>query len=164
MWARPVGPRLLSQQLQWHLSESCAATAVISHSSEGRGRTVDVMCRTGRQLMSCADVEVLWTCCFDHEFMLESVALLLCCRFLAGSSTAPPPSGQPLFPPPDSVESFIPAPPPNLSKLINHHQSPRERKASPSSLPGRLSRALSLGTIPSLSRTGMGWDVGGTEV
>lgn len=101
----------------------------------------------------------MWKCfaCVgvDHEFMLESAALLLCCRFLAGSSTAPPLGGQPLFSPPDLVESFIPAPPPNLSKLINHHQSPRERKASPSSLPGRLSRALSLGTIPSLSRTGM---------
>lgn len=87
--------------------------------------------------------------------MLEPVALLLCCRFLAGSSTAPYLSGQPLSLSPDLVESFILAPPPNLSKLINHHQSPRERKASPSSLPGRLSRALSLGTIPSLSRTGM---------
>lgn len=87
--------------------------------------------------------------------MLEPVALLLCCRFLAGSSTAPHLSGQPLSLSPDLVESFVPAPPPNLSKLINHHQSPRERKASPSSLPGRLSRALSLGTIPSLSRTGM---------
>ncbi|CAG07536.1 unnamed protein product, partial [Tetraodon nigroviridis] len=47
------------------------------------------------------------------------------------------------------------SPPPNLSKLISLHQSPLERKASPSSLPGRLSRALSLGTIPSLSRTGI---------
>ncbi|TNM87209.1 hypothetical protein fugu_007439 [Takifugu bimaculatus] len=84
-------------------------------------------------------------------------------RFLAGSSTAPPLSGQPLFPPPDLVESFIPAPPPNLSKLINHHQSPRERKASPSSLPGRLSRALSLGTIPSLSRTDSGFLFSGSR-
>lgn len=87
--------------------------------------------------------------------MLESVALLLCCRFLAGSSAAPPLSGQTLSLSPDLVDSFVPTPPPNLSKLISHHQGPRERKASPSSLPGRLSRALSLGTIPSLSRTGI---------
>lgn len=101
---------------------------------------------------------------FGHEFMLECVALLLCCRFLAGNSVVPPLSGQTLSLSPDLVDSFVPTPPPNLSKLINLHQSPRERKASPSSLPGRLSRALSLGTIPSLSRTGIceilltGWD------
>lgn len=106
----------------------------------------------------------MWKCFpgagFDHEFMLESVALLLCCRFLAGSSVAPPLCGQTLSLSPDLMDSFVPTPPPNLSQLISLHQSPRERKASPSSLPGRLSRALSLGTIPSLSRTGI-WNITG---
>uniref|UniRef100_A0A3B5ARY2 Transmembrane protein 201 n=1 Tax=Stegastes partitus TaxID=144197 RepID=A0A3B5ARY2_9TELE len=77
-------------------------------------------------------------------------------RHLAGSSAGAPFSIQPPSYSPDLAESFIPMPPPNLSKLINHQQCPRKRKASPSSLPGRLSRALCLGTIPSLTRTDSG--------
>lgn len=88
-----------------------------------------------------------------HHLRIWTTALLLSCRCLSGGSVAPPlGSLQPsLFP---VADSFIPSPPPNLSKLINRPQSPRERKASPSSLPSRLSRALSLGTIPSISRAG----------
>nr|XP_046252760.1 transmembrane protein 201 [Scatophagus argus] len=84
-------------------------------------------------------------------------------RYLAGSSAAPPFSSQPPLLSPDLADSFFPIPPPNLSKLINRQQSPRERKASPSSLPGRLSRALSLGTIPSLSRTDSGYLFSGSR-
>uniref|UniRef100_H3DCH6 Transmembrane protein 201 n=1 Tax=Tetraodon nigroviridis TaxID=99883 RepID=H3DCH6_TETNG len=72
-------------------------------------------------------------------------------------------AGQTLCLSPDLVDSFVPSPPPNLSKLISLHQSPLERKASPSSLPGRLSRALSLGTIPSLSRTDSGFLFSGSR-
>ncbi|CAB1329740.1 unnamed protein product [Coregonus sp. 'balchen'] len=78
-------------------------------------------------------------------------------RYLSGSSVDSLYGGQaPLLSPisPGSSSTFIPTPPPNLSQLINRQQSPRERKASPSSLPGRLNRALYLGTIPSLARTG----------
>lgn len=100
---------------------------------------------------------------YHCDFSIWTSTLLLCCRYLAGGSAAPPFSSQPPLFPLDQVDSFIPCPPPNLSKLINRPRSPRERKASPSSLPGRLSRALSLGTIPSISRTGrvldsvLGW-------
>ncbi|KAM8754754.1 transmembrane protein 201 [Acanthopagrus schlegelii] len=84
-------------------------------------------------------------------------------RYLAGSSAAPPFSSQSPFLSPDLADSFIPTPPPNLSQLINRQQSPRERKVSPSSLPGRLNRALSLGTIPSLSRTDSGYLFSGSR-
>ncbi|XP_076019502.1 transmembrane protein 201 isoform X2 [Genypterus blacodes] len=87
-------------------------------------------------------------------------------RFLAGSSAAAaPPFGTPLSS--DMADSFVPTPPPNLSKLIHRqqqqHQSPRERRASPSSLPGRLNRALCLGTIPTLTRTGSGYLFSGSK-
>ncbi|XP_070696352.1 transmembrane protein 201 [Pempheris klunzingeri] len=80
-------------------------------------------------------------------------------RYLA----VPPFSSQPPLLSPDLADTFIPTPPPNLSKLINRQQSPRERKASPSSLPGRLSRALCLGTIPSLTRTDSGYLFSGSR-
>ncbi|XP_071763500.1 transmembrane protein 201 [Centroberyx gerrardi] len=89
-----------------------------------------------------------------------------CRRYLAGSSAVPSFSAQPpLLSPvyPGLADCFIPAPPPNLSKLINRQQSPRERKASPSSLPGRLNRALCLGTIPSLTRTDSGYLFSGSR-
>uniref|UniRef100_A0A672ZWQ4 Transmembrane protein 201 n=1 Tax=Sphaeramia orbicularis TaxID=375764 RepID=A0A672ZWQ4_9TELE len=73
-------------------------------------------------------------------------------RYLADSFSPQPPLLSP-----DQTDSFVLTPPPNISKLINHHQqSPRESKASLSTLPGRLNRALSLGTIPSLTRTDAG--------
>ncbi|XP_010897039.3 transmembrane protein 201 [Esox lucius] len=62
-----------------------------------------------------------------------------------------------------SSSNFIPTPPPNLSQLINRQKGPRERKASPSSLPGRLNRALYLGTTPSLARTDSGYLFSGSR-
>ncbi|XP_048854481.1 transmembrane protein 201 [Brienomyrus brachyistius] len=53
--------------------------------------------------------------------------------------------------------SFAPTPPPNLLHFLSRQLcQQRGRRASPSSLPGRLSRALSLGTIPSLACTDSG--------
>lgn len=87
---------------------------------------------------------------------VESTLLLVCCRYLSGCSPELYYSNRsPLLSTPASgSSSFIPTPPPNLSQLLVRQQSHRTRKASPSSLPGRLNRALSLGTIPSLARAG----------
>ncbi|XP_014001251.1 transmembrane protein 201 isoform X1 [Salmo salar] len=87
-------------------------------------------------------------------------------RYLSGSSVDARYGTQaPLLSPisPGSSSTFIPTPPPNLSQLINRQKSPRERKASPSSLPGRLNRALYLGTIPSLARTDSGYLFSGSR-
>ncbi|XP_047462407.1 transmembrane protein 201 [Mugil cephalus] len=84
-------------------------------------------------------------------------------RYLAGGSAAPPFSSQAPLHSSGAAEAFVPTPPPNLSWLINHRHGPRERKASPSSLPGRLSRALCLGTIPSLTRTDSGYLFSGSR-
>ena len=81
--------------------------------------------------------------------------MFLCSRYLSGGSPGhlyglgPSPFVSPVSP-----AFFVPTPPPNLSRLISRQQGSRERRASPSSLPGRLNRALFLGTIPSLARTG----------
>ncbi|XP_028309865.1 transmembrane protein 201 [Gouania willdenowi] len=83
-------------------------------------------------------------------------------RYLAGSSEVFSFS-QPFSPAFDPTESFIPTPPPNLPQLINRQHGHRERKASPSSLPGRLSRALRLGTMPSLARTDSGYLFSGSR-
>ncbi|XP_037684513.1 transmembrane protein 201 isoform X2 [Choloepus didactylus] len=50
---------------------------------------------------------------------------------------------------------FVPSPP-GLLPLTGQQLFRTPRRASPSSLPGRLSRALSLGTVPSLTRTDSG--------
>ncbi|XP_047225217.1 transmembrane protein 201 isoform X1 [Girardinichthys multiradiatus] len=85
-------------------------------------------------------------------------------RYLAGSSAVPPFSSQlPPFHPPDGADPFILTPPPYISELISRQHGPRERKASPSTLPGRLSRALCLGTVPSLTRTGSGYLFSGSR-
>ncbi|CAL8261609.1 unnamed protein product [Gadus morhua 'NCC'] len=76
-------------------------------------------------------------------------------RYLAGQ---PPP---PLYP--GLTDPFIPTPPPSLSKLAPGRRAPPERRASPSSLPGRLNRALCLGTIPSLTRTDSGFLFSGSR-
>uniref|UniRef100_A0A3B5LDY3 Transmembrane protein 201 n=1 Tax=Xiphophorus couchianus TaxID=32473 RepID=A0A3B5LDY3_9TELE len=85
-------------------------------------------------------------------------------RYLSGSSAVPPFSSQPPpFHPTDMADNFILTPPPNISELISRQHGPRERKASPSTLPGRLSRALCLGTVPSLTRTGSGYLFSGSR-
>ncbi|KAM9344361.1 transmembrane protein 201 isoform 2-T2 [Pholidichthys leucotaenia] len=84
-------------------------------------------------------------------------------RYLAGNSTVPPFSSQPPLLSPDLTDYFVPSPPPNLSQLLQRQHGPRERKASPSSLPGRLNRALCLGTIPSLTRTDSGYLFSGSK-
>uniref|UniRef100_UPI0037E8BD27 transmembrane protein 201 n=1 Tax=Semicossyphus pulcher TaxID=241346 RepID=UPI0037E8BD27 len=83
-------------------------------------------------------------------------------RYLPGSSAVPLSGHPPLFSS-GQADSFVPTPPPNISMLINRQQTPRERKASPSSLPGRLSRALCLGTIRSLTRTDSGYLFSGSR-
>ncbi|XP_053281604.1 transmembrane protein 201 isoform X1 [Pleuronectes platessa] len=84
-------------------------------------------------------------------------------RYLSGSSAAPPFTSMLPLLAPDLAESFIPSPPPNLSKLFSCQQSRRLCKDSPSSLPGRLSRALCLGTIPSFKRTDSGYLFSGSK-
>ncbi|KAG9269717.1 transmembrane protein 201 isoform X2 [Astyanax mexicanus] len=82
-------------------------------------------------------------------------------RYLSGSSVGICYSGQSSLL--SGSSSFIPTPPPNLPQLLAHQQSHKTRKASPSSLPGRLNRALSLGTIPSLARTDSGFLFSGSR-
>ncbi|XP_066462693.1 transmembrane protein 201 [Eleutherodactylus coqui] len=53
--------------------------------------------------------------------------------------------------------------PPGLMHLLSQPAYRCERKASPSSLPGRLNRALSLGTIPSLARADSGYLFSGSR-
>ncbi|XP_075695404.1 transmembrane protein 201 isoform X2 [Rhinoderma darwinii] len=53
--------------------------------------------------------------------------------------------------------------PPGLLHLLSQPTYRSERKASPSSLPGRLNRALSLGTIPSLARADSGYLFSGSR-
>ncbi|XP_048206152.1 transmembrane protein 201 [Perognathus longimembris pacificus] len=57
---------------------------------------------------------------------------------------------------------FIPTPP-GFLPLASQQLFRSPRRASPSSLPGRLSRALSLGTIPSLTRTDSGYLFSGSR-
>ncbi|CAL8369308.1 unnamed protein product [Lota lota] len=74
-------------------------------------------------------------------------------RYLAGQP--------PLYP--GLTDPFIPTPPPSLSKLAHCRRGPPDRRASPSSLPGRLNRALCLGTVPSLTRTDSGYLFSGSR-
>ncbi|KAK2851278.1 hypothetical protein Q5P01_007554 [Channa striata] len=86
-----------------------------------------------------------------------------CRRYLAGNSAVPSFSYQPPLLSPDLADSFVPTPPPNLSKLINRQRSPCKCSDSPSSLPGRLSRALCLGTILTFKRTDSGYLFSGSR-
>ncbi|XP_062871309.1 transmembrane protein 201 [Trichomycterus rosablanca] len=82
-------------------------------------------------------------------------------RYLSGSSFGMYCGDQSLLV--SGSSSFIPTPPPNLAQLLAHQQSRKSRKASPSSLPGRLNRALSLGTIPSFTQTDSGFLFSGSR-
>ncbi|XP_044093043.1 transmembrane protein 201 isoform X3 [Neovison vison] len=61
-----------------------------------------------------------------------------------------------------SPSLFIPTPP-GFLPLASQQLFRSPRRASPSSLPGRLSRALSLGTIPSLTRADSGYLFSGSR-
>ncbi|XP_025141640.3 transmembrane protein 201 isoform X2 [Bubalus bubalis] len=61
-----------------------------------------------------------------------------------------------------SPSLFVPTPP-GFLPIANHQLFRSPRRASPSSLPGRLSRALSLGTIPSLTRADSGYLFSGSR-
>nr|XP_006642159.1 PREDICTED: transmembrane protein 201 isoform X1 [Lepisosteus oculatus] len=86
-------------------------------------------------------------------------------RYLSGGSVHPLYGGDAslLSPALSGSSAFVPTPPPNLSRLISHQLAHRARRPSPSSLPGRLNRALSLGTIPSLTRTDSGYLFSGSR-
>ncbi|XP_066231079.1 transmembrane protein 201 [Saccopteryx leptura] len=62
-----------------------------------------------------------------------------------------------------SPSLFLPAPAPSFLPLGSQQLFRSPRRASPSSLPGRLSRALSLGTIPSLTRADSGYLFSGSR-
>ncbi|XP_026872134.2 transmembrane protein 201 isoform X2 [Electrophorus electricus] len=82
-------------------------------------------------------------------------------RYLSGSSLRTHSSGQTAFL--SGSAAFVPAPPPNLAQLLARQHGHKARRASPSSLPGRLNRALSLGTMPSLARTDSGFLFSGSR-
>ncbi|XP_002802208.3 transmembrane protein 201 isoform X1 [Macaca nemestrina] len=88
-------------------------------------------------------------------------------RFLPGDSASLFPTSPSLAIPHPSVGGspaslFIPSPP-SFLPLANQQLFQSPRRASPSSLPGRLSRALSLGTIPSLTRADSGYLFSGSR-
>ncbi|XP_004639694.2 transmembrane protein 201 [Octodon degus] len=64
--------------------------------------------------------------------------------------------------PGSSPALFVPTPP-GFLPLTNQQLFRSPRRASPSSLPGRLSRALSLGTIPNLTRADSGYLFSGSR-
>ncbi|XP_052572614.1 transmembrane protein 201 isoform X1 [Peromyscus californicus insignis] len=81
-------------------------------------------------------------------------------RYFSGDSASLFPSSPSLAIPCPSITAspaslFIPTPP-GFLPLTKQQLFRSPRRVSPSSLPGRLSRALSLGTIPSLTRTDSG--------
>nr|XP_027803453.1 transmembrane protein 201 isoform X1 [Marmota flaviventris] len=88
-------------------------------------------------------------------------------RCFPGDSAGLFPSGPSLAVPHPSVTGsspslFIPTPP-GFLPLANQQLFRSPRRASPSSLPGRLRRALSLGTIPSLTRADSGYLFSGSR-
>ncbi|XP_054857023.1 transmembrane protein 201 isoform X1 [Eublepharis macularius] len=84
-------------------------------------------------------------------------------RYLSGDPVAAFPNSAGMgFPyPPAAPSVFIPTPPSILQLNQQFFHSPR--RTSSSSLPGRLNRALSLGTIPSLARTDSGYLFSGSR-
>ncbi|XP_063273642.1 transmembrane protein 201 isoform X2 [Prinia subflava] len=83
-------------------------------------------------------------------------------RFLSGDSiTVFPSSPGTAFPSP-AASLFVPTPP-SILHLTNQQLFRSPRRTSSSSLPGRLNRALSLGTIPSLARADSGYLFSGSR-
>ncbi|XP_051029786.1 transmembrane protein 201 isoform X2 [Phodopus roborovskii] len=88
-------------------------------------------------------------------------------RYFSGDSAGLFPSSPSLAMSCPSITSspaslFIPTPP-GFLPLTKQQLFRSPRRVSPSSLPGRLSRALSLGTIPSLTRTDSGYLFSGSR-
>ncbi|KAM5246999.1 transmembrane protein 201 isoform 2-T2 [Ctenodactylus gundi] len=88
-------------------------------------------------------------------------------RYFAGDSASLFPSSPSLAMPSPSVTGsspslFVPTPP-GFLPLTSQQLFRSPRRASPSSLPGRLSRALSLGTIPPLARADSGYLFSGSR-
>nr|XP_056721047.1 transmembrane protein 201 [Euleptes europaea] len=85
-------------------------------------------------------------------------------RYFSGDPVAAFPSSPGMgFPyPPAAPSVFIPTPP-SILPLMNQQFFYSPRRTSSSSLPGRLNRALSLGTIPSLARTDSGYLFSGSR-
>ncbi|XP_041275790.1 transmembrane protein 201 [Onychostruthus taczanowskii] len=83
-------------------------------------------------------------------------------RYLSGDSiTVFPSSPGTAFPSP-ATSLFVPTPP-SILHLTNQQLFRSPRRAASSSLPGRLNRALSLGTIPSLARADSGYLFSGSR-
>ncbi|KAM9828390.1 transmembrane protein 201 isoform 1-T1 [Syngnathus typhle] len=83
-------------------------------------------------------------------------------RNLTDSSMCPL-SNQPAKLTPEMIRSFIPTPPPNIFKLINHHKTAPKPKGSLSSLPCRLKNVLCLGTISTFTTTDSGYLFSGSR-
>ncbi|XP_061910275.1 transmembrane protein 201 isoform X1 [Entelurus aequoreus] len=83
-------------------------------------------------------------------------------RYLSGSS-ARSLNNQPTLLTPEMIRSFVPSPPPNISKLVNQQKTPPKRKDRLCSLPRRLSSALCLGTISTFTRTDSGYLFSGSK-
>ncbi|KAI6073633.1 Transmembrane protein 201 [Aix galericulata] len=74
-------------------------------------------------------------------------------RYLSGDSITLFSNGTGTGFPSSATSLFVPTPP-SILQLTNQQLFRSPRRTSSSSLPGRLNRALSLGTIPSLARAG----------
>ncbi|NWJ02940.1 TM201 protein, partial [Crypturellus undulatus] len=83
-------------------------------------------------------------------------------RYLSGDSVTLFPNGAATSFPPPAPSLFIPTPP-SILHLSNQQLFRSPRRTSSSSLPGRLNRALSLGTIPSLARADSGYLFSGSR-
>ncbi|XP_050765190.1 transmembrane protein 201 [Gymnogyps californianus] len=83
-------------------------------------------------------------------------------RYLSGDSITLFPSGTGTGFPSSATSLFVPTPP-SILQLTNQQLFRSPRRTSSSSLPGRLNRALSLGTIPSLARADSGYLFSGSR-
>ncbi|XP_032935314.1 transmembrane protein 201 isoform X1 [Catharus ustulatus] len=83
-------------------------------------------------------------------------------RFLSGDSISVFPSSPGTAFPSPAASLFVPTPP-SILHLTNQQLFRSPRRTSSSSLPGRLNRALSLGTIPSLARADSGYLFSGSR-
>ncbi|NXH47581.1 TM201 protein, partial [Dicaeum eximium] len=83
-------------------------------------------------------------------------------RYLSGDSISVFPSGPGTAFPSPATSLFVPTPP-SILHLTSQQLFSSPRRTSSSSLPGRLHRALSLGTIPSLARADSGYLFSGSR-